>query len=248
VAVSISTINRGTAAGDDTGESPFSGFGKINDNFAALKAAIDGFTSDGIYHTEADDDSLTFSGGSSLVLGANLTLYGESHATQPYDIEFKYSGTLSLSYDQTAGLWSFQNNAVSNITTLTATTYYGPSASGRMVLLASSTGGSAEMDLYGPSHATQPYDIEFQANSAVRLHYDHSTSTWDFQSNNVTLGGTLTMDTGVTVAGLPGTPAVGMIAHVTDADTPVIGSTVVGGAAAAAMVWYNGSDWTVIGV
>lgn len=51
-----------------------------------------------------------------------------------------------------------------------------------------------------------------------------------------------------TVATLPGTPAVGMIARVTDADTPAVGSTVTGGAAAAALVWYNGSAWTVIGV
>lgn len=53
---------------------------------------------------------------------------------------------------------------------------------------------------------------------------------------------------GVTVANLPGTPTVGMVARVTDASSPVIGSTVTGGGAAAALVWYNGSNWTVIGV
>lgn len=52
---------------------------------------------------------------------------------------------------------------------------------------------------------------------------------------------------GYTVAGLP-TPTVGMIARVTDANAPAVGSTVTGGAAAAALVWYNGSNWTVIGV
>lgn len=51
-----------------------------------------------------------------------------------------------------------------------------------------------------------------------------------------------------TVAALPGTPLVGMIARVTDADTPAVGSTVTGGGAAAALVWYNGTNWTVIGV
>lgn len=60
--------------------------------------------------------------------------------------------------------------------------------------------------------------------------------------------GTLLLSTGVTVSGLPGTPVVGMMARVTDADTPAVGSTVTGGGAAAALVWYNGSAWTVIGI
>jgi len=51
-----------------------------------------------------------------------------------------------------------------------------------------------------------------------------------------------------TVAGLPTAPTVGMIARVTDATAPVVGSTVTGGGAAAALVWYNGASWTVLGV
>jgi hypothetical protein len=51
-----------------------------------------------------------------------------------------------------------------------------------------------------------------------------------------------------TVAGLPATPAVGMLTRVTDASAPAVGSTVAGGGAAAALVWYNGANWTVIGV
>ncbi len=51
-----------------------------------------------------------------------------------------------------------------------------------------------------------------------------------------------------TVAGLPATPVVGMLTRVTDATSPTVGSTVTGGGAAAALVWYNGANWTVIGV
>ena len=51
-----------------------------------------------------------------------------------------------------------------------------------------------------------------------------------------------------TVAGLPASPAVGMLTRVTDATTPAVGVTVVGGGAAAALVWYNGANWRVIGV
>lgn len=41
---------------------------------------------------------------------------------------------------------------------------------------------------------------------------------------------------------------VGQICRVTDALAPAVGSTVVGGGAAAALCWYNGSNWTVLGV
>ena len=51
-----------------------------------------------------------------------------------------------------------------------------------------------------------------------------------------------------TVAGLPAAPVVGMLTRVTDATAPAVGSTVAGGGAAAALCWYNGTNWTVIGV
>ena len=51
-----------------------------------------------------------------------------------------------------------------------------------------------------------------------------------------------------TVAGLPTAPVVGMLTRVTDATAPAVGVTVTGGGAAAALVWYNGANWSVIGV
>lgn len=52
-----------------------------------------------------------------------------------------------------------------------------------------------------------------------------------------------------TVATLPAAASsTGIVAYVTDATTPAVGSTVVGGGAAAAMVWSNGANWTVTGV
>ena len=60
--------------------------------------------------------------------------------------------------------------------------------------------------------------------------------------------GSVRVVTALTVATLPGTPAVGMIARVTDALAPAVGTTVAGGGAAAALVWYNGANWSVIGV
>jgi len=51
-----------------------------------------------------------------------------------------------------------------------------------------------------------------------------------------------------TVAGLPAAPVVGMLTRVTDATAPAVGSTVAGGGADAALCWYNGANWSVIGV
>jgi hypothetical protein len=51
-----------------------------------------------------------------------------------------------------------------------------------------------------------------------------------------------------TVAGLPAAPVIGMLTRVTDATAPAVGSTVAGGGAAAALCWYNGANWSVIGV
>ena len=51
-----------------------------------------------------------------------------------------------------------------------------------------------------------------------------------------------------TVAGLPAAPVVGMLTRVTDALAPAVGMTVAGGGAAAALCWYNGANWSVIGV
>ncbi len=50
-----------------------------------------------------------------------------------------------------------------------------------------------------------------------------------------------------TVTGLP-TATLGKIACVNDANAPVLGNTVVGGGASTALCWYNGLNWTIIGV
>ena len=49
-----------------------------------------------------------------------------------------------------------------------------------------------------------------------------------------------------TVSTLP-SATTGMVCYVTDASSPTIGSAVIGGGTAKAMVWYNGYSWTVTG-
>lgn len=55
---------------------------------------------------------------------------------------------------------------------------------------------------------------------------------------------------GVTIANLPGTPAAGMTAYVTNGDASLAwGATAInsGGGATKYLVWYNGANWTVLG-
>lgn len=52
---------------------------------------------------------------------------------------------------------------------------------------------------------------------------------------------------GRTVAQLPGSPAAGMFAYVTDSSTATWGATIAGGGANKVLAWYNNANWTVIG-
>lgn len=76
--------------------------------------------------------------------------------------------------------------------------------------------------------------MELQTDSITRLALDTT--------------GSVRVVTGLTVATLPTVPTVGMIARITDATAPAVGSAVIGGGSAAALVWYNGTAWNVIGV
>jgi len=59
--------------------------------------------------------------------------------------------------------------------------------------------------------------------------------------------GTVRCNTAFTVATLPA-GGVGDLARVTDANAPSAGAPVTGGGAANALCWYNGTNWTVLGV
>jgi len=68
-----------------------------------------------------------------------------------------------------------------------------------------------------------------------------------YQNKDLVSIDSLYLETGTTVSALPTGP-VGRVFRVTDANSPSVGSTVTGGGAANALVWYNGTNWTVIGV
>jgi hypothetical protein len=123
--------------------------------------------------------------------------------------------------------------------------------------------------MWTPGGFATPHMIELLTASAKALLIGHTTAGADFTSrflnfdttnnrievgNNPAGGGTgssrpVVFDaaTNGLVANLPAGPT-GSILYVTNALAPAIGANVVGGGAAKALVWYNGANWTVIGV
>lgn len=102
-------------------------------------------------------------------------------------------------------------------------------------------------------------DLALGNNSAPSLSFDSDSGLYSPADNNVSVAtaggerlrikasGEVRYVTGFTVGTLP-TGETGDIARVTDASAPSVGSTVSGGGAANALCWYNGTNWTVIGI
>jgi len=133
-------------------------------------------------------------------------------------------------------------------------------------------GGNLDVQTYAINTSTTNGDIDLDANGSglikvteynlsqvpVVTQHDIGTApnevplngmlgTMAYQDSTAASVDDLVISNGVLVADLPSGP-IGMIARVTDATTPAVGSTVTGGGAAAALCWYNGTNWTVIGV
>jgi hypothetical protein len=66
------------------------------------------------------------------------------------------------------------------------------------------------------------------------------------QQNGVFALDTAGNDAGITIASLPGSPTLGMMAVVNNALAPALGVTVASGGTAKAVVWWNGANWTVV--
>jgi len=105
------------------------------------------------------------------------------------------------------------------------------------------TGTVRNIQIGGTASGINTHMLVGVASRLVR--FNHSGTTY-FEVN--TNSGEIKLALDRTLSQLSATPAVGMIARVTDATSPTVGSTVTGGGAAAALCWYNGTNWTVIGV
>lgn len=151
---------------------------------------------------------------------------------------FNVYNTFTNASNYERGIISYQSNVL----------YIGQEVAGTGVARPVNIYNSGAQEIGFSTNATKRWTIDSSGNLAAV-----ADNTYDIgavaatRPRNVYVAGTVSPGRGVTVAGLP-TPSTGMMARVTDATAPVVGSTVVGGGAAAALVWYNGANWTVIGV
>lgn len=81
----------------------------------------------------------------------------------------------------------------------------GNDADGRLIVSAGTASNSgANLSLYGPSHATNAYDLLFRVDGTNRLLYDHSATQWDF-TGAVTISSTLAAGATTVTGGITST-------------------------------------------
>jgi hypothetical protein len=137
----------------------------------------------------------------------------------------------------TGSLLDLQLNGTSHFRVSPSSFNWSPGANNSILSI---TGAGGVISLIGTGSglavvgAQSSHRLEIRTNNVPRLKLDTV--------------GSVEIATGLTVATLPASPVVGMMARVTNASSPVIGVTVAGGGSAAALVWYNGTNWTVTGV
>ena len=124
---------------------------------------------------------LQLSGGTNGDNGGNIALYGESH-TNANDILFRAGTTGRLRWDESSTVWDFQATRASNIYALSR----GTSTGNFNLSGGSSATQGANLYLYAEGHASNPGDILFRSDTTNVLFYDHSSTTWNFQSGFLT--------------------------------------------------------------
>jgi hypothetical protein len=198
---------------------------------------------------------LPFNTGARLDFGPNAYIRGTTQSGQPYMEVFAQAGVgLRLRSDQgfvvegvTLGfslagsgadlfLARDATNTLAQRRTTNAQTYrvYGTYTDASNYVRASLSSTSTAVTLAAETAGTGADDIPLNLTAA---------GTGTIKVNSVA-----EVVVSSTVAGLPAAPVVGMLTRVTDATAPAVGSTVTGGGAAAALCWYNGANWSVIGV
>lgn len=86
------------------------------------------------------------SGSTTVSVGANILLYGQSHATLADDIAFRTATTNELYFDSSTNTWDFQANALTTSGNMTATTFNGESTSAQYADLAEKFVADCELE------------------------------------------------------------------------------------------------------
>ncbi len=220
-----------SAAADGT----FSATGAINWNAAHV---VSDATSGGIPYF----DSATSEASSALLASGGVVLGGGAGGAPNTNAAFSYDGTLlkvGLGQKLNGALRAYSNDA----SFVTPTVYLDSNSAGSSLSLYGS-GGSPGIRFTAATNAENSQDWSI-SRLAAGLGGIGTGALGSFAGR---LKLTSAIAAGVAVGSLNAAPTIGEIQSVTDALAPVAGAAVAAGGAAKALVWYNGAQWTVIGV
>ena len=238
MALTLADIDHGVVEEDGLGESPFTAAQKINAN-----------------NTLIETDVLLADGSNALTANWSAGAYDISPRKIIFDSAQTYGATTGMSfgdgdtriYETSNDVVVFDlNNAARFIWTFNQ--FSGNLASSGTLRNETATATNPVLVIKGDvdtgvgSAGPDIFSAIAGGVEAVR-----STEVAGAIVNDLT--GVATLITGHTIAGLP-TPATGMIARITDGDAALAwGATAVNSGAGATpyLVWYNGTNWTVMG-
>ena len=155
-----------------------------NDKIISLKSAVDNpsislnnkvILADSEIVRDVADSSVIFSGGNQMESGANVVLYGQSHATQANDIRFRSGAHDALNYDYSGGVWNFRGNSVAGISGLISSQDIlidKPSGTARLWSKVAADDGIGGVVL---ENGTQRYDIQVQGTDTQQLLFHDTT-------------------------------------------------------------------------
>lgn len=177
----------------------------------------------------------TGAGGSFIFQVAAAGSTGSTQNAYATALTINSSKQLIFEGSATAGL--FKQAATDYIESITGFSMAADSSQGCSMSASGFNAGPSSYYAFNASNGISSPDTKLTRNAAGVVKVAHGSGT---------TAGSILYDPKA-IASLP-TGVTGMVAAVTDANAPAVGSTVASGGSAKALVWYNGTNWTVIGV
>ncbi len=163
-------------------------------------------------YRQSDNTGVTqISGGDATNVGANMQLYSGNHPNTALrnNLYLRSDGTIRAFWNNQSNHWDYQGNDVVGIGNLVLSgDFYRGVSGGQLNMAGGSTAiEGARLVLRGELHA-EAYDAIFRAGTLETLRYQHLNTLWDFQDNDINVGGSLNVggNARISISAIPGTP------------------------------------------
>lgn len=162
----------------------------LDNDFRLTSTDVAGATNFELVHVNASDQL--------VVGGYDTNMHGVRIRTNSSEtIRLDIGGSMRLSLSSGQVQWAANLDAQHDNPAIN-----GNDTDGTLSISGRNATTGARLVLYGDTHATANNDVEIYANTTRELHFDNSTSTWHFLSNDINLDNDMAV-TGDDVAGNP---------------------------------------------